>query len=198
MENNLNKILTLVLTTILVGCGSPKNKKASINNHYKSPFGKFSCEFSGNKNISDSFGPHGGTVKISDFDNYMRIDVEEFEPKINISDKYLLQLLYYGYFESNTIPLIKQGVADASEYYRKMISVNDKHILFAVVEMPNSSINYSGKDSLRGMFIYSNGEHIYVYSMIFDYELNKKSKQDYINIVRSKLTENFEFCAFPS
>ena len=81
-ENNLNKKIVSLTILILSGCGSTNKKQPNISNYFNSPIGDFICKYTGNKFVSEFFGPHGGTVKISDFDVYTRIDVEVFEEKL--------------------------------------------------------------------------------------------------------------------
>lgn len=197
MKTNLNKVITILIILVLSGCGSTNKKQPSTSKYFNSPIGDFKCKYTSNKFVSDSFGPHGGTVKISDFDVYNRIDVEEFEVKLTSPDNHILKILYYAYLDSNTLPLIKSGVADAKLYYRNLVTSHSRDVLFAIVEMPKSSMKRDGTDALRGMFIFSNGEFMYVFSTIIDYKLNKKSKEEYIRIIKESMDEEFKYCSFP-
>ncbi len=133
-----------------------------------------------------------------------RIDVEEFEPKIE-DPAYLKaneQRIYEGHLTDTILPLVKQGVPNAKIVRGTHAELNGHHVHVSAILLPEKS-NFmfpSGKyaDGVRSQIQYTNGRFIYTVSRIDHVNMRAdwNADQNIDNSIRI-ISEAFGKCTFP-
>lgn len=174
---------------------------------YVSPLGEFSCMPypKSEMGVQAVFGPHGGTVRLIFYDLDMtRIDVEEFEPKIE-DPAYLKaheQNIYEGHLIEGILPLVKQGVPNAKIVRGTHAEFNGHRVHVSAILLPEKSNSMfpSGKyaDGVRAQIQYTNGRFIYTVSRIDPVNMRAdwNADQNIDNSIRI-ISETFGTCTFP-
>lgn len=168
---------------------------------YTSPFGRFSCgPYRHAFDVQASFGPHGGTVHIGDEGGMTRIDVQAFDPKLDASAfEAKRDMLYLSYLTREVLPLVRQGVPDASIAEARPAVIDGRRVLESVILMPSaSSATSNGKPvgSMRGQVHYANGDYIYTVSVI-TVAWPQSSPKDNIEKALAMAQGEFKNCTFP-
>ena len=174
---------------------------------YVSPVGEFSClpYPKSEMGVQAAFGPHGGTVRLIFYDLDMtRIDVEEFQPKIE-DPAYLKaheQSIYQKYLIDGILPLVKQGVPNAKLVREKNAELNDHRVHVSAILLPEKS-NFMGPggkyaDGVRAEIQYTNGRFIYTVSRLdpINMRADWSADQNIDNSIRI-ISESFGKCTFP-
>ena len=174
---------------------------------YVSPLGEFSClpYPKSEMSVMAAFGPHGGTVHLMFYDlDVTRIDVEEFQPKIE-DPTYLKaheQDIYEKYLIDVILPLVKQGVPNAKLVREKNAELNDHRVKVSAILLPEKSnfIGPDGKysDGVRAEIQYTNGRFIYTVSRVdpINMRADWSADQNIDNSIRI-VSESFVKCNFP-
>lgn len=164
MRNIFIQLCLIFLCTACTGTEPAQGK--SPQNRYASPIGNLSCNVAGldtgANQVTDQFGPHGGTIKITDVLNYHRIDIERFNPTVveQIKDETFRNLLYQQYYLTTTLVQIEAAYQQKTiPRQSKPMTINNYPVYYALVQIPQS------KD-LRSTIIYSNGLFVYTFTSI--------------------------------
>jgi len=131
--------------------------------------------------ISDEFGPHGGTIRIHDYIDYIRIDIEEFSTSVvtEIQDEVFRERLYQNYYENMVFPQIKKSYKNVTSLESKIETIDEKPIFYALARV-------SEGQPFRSTLLYSDGNYIYSFTTLdidrgdLGWSLQKKMENAYL------------------
>jgi hypothetical protein len=192
-------ITALFFTMLLAACGSASVKPGE---KYRSSIGGFTCgPFGWSVNAQEAFGPHGGTVRLRDEIDFMRIDIQEFAPSFDADTlARMREELYKGYLLQTILPHVQVNFPAAIILHTEAATVSERPVLLSAILLPEGSSTFLGTgkrlDGIRGQVQYTNGRFMYTVSRITAARLNMSEDNRLQNALRQS-QEAFKRCHFP-
>ncbi|MGR9053776.1 MAG: hypothetical protein ACU84J_14115 [Gammaproteobacteria bacterium] len=170
--------------------GRRATKKIKVGEQFVSSFADFRCgPFSFPTTAEYAFGPHGGTVVLTDEFMQTRIDVEEFAPSIEGTElEEMRDGIYQGYLMESTLPLVRSGVPQAELLKAEFATIKGCRVLQSAILMPETN-------GIRGQVQYTNGRFMFTVSRITTIPFNQPPEKQLQSAFRNAEVA-FGLCEF--
>jgi hypothetical protein len=177
--------VVIILTLLCSAClSSPPIQGKLEATRYFAPISPLACYIPSIQynegSVTDSFGPHGGTIRIYDYINYTRIDIEELEPAVDIGkDAAIIDRFYEGYYKTSVYPAIESSYGSVELLVTRADIIEDKNVYYAMARV-------TGETPFRSTILYTDGNYIYAFTTLdierdyLDWDIEKKQSNAFL------------------
>jgi hypothetical protein len=165
-------LLAAAMAGVLATPAHARGVKIPEGGSYTAPMGGFSCgPFRLTTRAEAAFDAHGGTVRLTDDSQTVRVDVVQFDPPLTqAAYEQGFVPLHEGFARDHELAAVRQGAQDAALDGAEFRDIGNHRVYRAAIALPHGGeyLAADGQrvDGVRGHIQYSDGTHMFVVSTV--------------------------------